>query len=317
MSTIRRNAAAPSTAQKKTTLKQTATVAAGVVSTGIKAYGLKQGIKDFKKYGSNAASGFQRTAKRTQNAIPRLAKLDTSGKLSAAKKLYNNKLRGPLNSAIKKYNRVGAPLKSAYDVASLGGKYGDAVSRLKKARATGNAGDKAEARRSVLGAARSTVTAGQSVVQTAQQGRRLRAVARGLKGAASSSATTRARVATRLVSSVTRAASKVMSRTSARLAGKAAVTVGRVAGKVAQRLGARLASKAAARFVPGANVAVAALDVANAVNTFRDPNARIGRRVASLFQAAGSIASATQIPGVMQVGAAVATAAEVAGSVVR
>ncbi|MDP3238010.1 MAG: hypothetical protein Q8N26_34785 [Myxococcales bacterium] len=53
MSTIRRHAAAPSTAQKKTTLNQEATAAAGAVSAG---------LTDFKKYGSNAPSGFQRAA---------------------------------------------------------------------------------------------------------------------------------------------------------------------------------------------------------------------------------------------------------------
>lgn len=90
----------------------------------------------------------------------------------------------------------------------------------------------------------------------------------------------------------------------------AARAAARSVGRSALATGAR----AAGRFVPGANVAIAALDTANAVATLRDPNASTGRRVASVVTAAGSWVAASNIPVVSQVGAAVSAMSSFIGS---
>jgi hypothetical protein len=75
--------------------------------------------------------------------------------------------------------------------------------------------------------------------------------------------------------------------------------------------------KAAGRFVPGLNIAMAGMDVAQAAKTFKDPNATMGQKITSGITAAGSVAAATNIPVVSQIGAAVSTAASVAGPLVE
>ncbi|WP_052518159.1 hypothetical protein [Archangium violaceum] len=81
--------------------------------------------------------------------------------------------------------------------------------------------------------------------------------------------------------------------------------------------GASTAAKAAGRFAPGVNIGIAALDTAMAAKTIADPNASIASKVTSGITAAGSIAAATNIPIVSQVGAAISTASSVAGTVVE
>lgn len=73
-------------------------------------------------------------------------------------------------------------------------------------------------------------------------------------------------------------------------------------------------ARAAGRFVPGVNVAIAALDTASAAAALRDPNASTGRRITSVVTAAGSVAAATNIFGVSQVGAAVSGVSSFFGS---
>ncbi|WNG33696.1 hypothetical protein F0U61_08675 [Archangium violaceum] len=75
--------------------------------------------------------------------------------------------------------------------------------------------------------------------------------------------------------------------------------------------------KAAGRFVPGANIAIAGLDIADAVKTFKDPNASVGDKVTSGIVAGGSVLAATNIPIVSQVGGLISTGASVAGEVVK
>ncbi|RKH06705.1 hypothetical protein D7V97_22290 [Corallococcus sp. CA053C] len=104
-----------------------------------------------------------------------------------------------------------------------------------------------------------------------------------------------------------------------RSAAKAALsTVGREAGEVALKAGAKAAAGTAAktlgRFAPGVNVAIAAIDVANAGATLMDKNASTGKKVTSVITAVGSIAAATNIPVVSQIGAAVSTVSSIVGA---
>jgi len=77
---------------------------------------------------------------------------------------------------------------------------------------------------------------------------------------------------------------------------------------------AGVAGKAAGRFVPGLNVGIAAADTAIAANTISNPKASLGDKITSGITAAGSIASATNIPIVSQVGAGVSLASTAVGT---
>jgi hypothetical protein len=118
-------------------------------------------------------------------------------------------------------------------------------------------------------------------------------------------------VAPRVSARVAQTAGRVASRVAGSVAGRVAARVG--ASTVA-RAGAAAAGRAAGRFVPGVNVAIAAADTAAFVNTLRDPKASVGSRVTAGVTALGSIAAATNIPVVSQVGAAVSTVSSFVGS---
>ncbi|RYZ34395.1 MAG: hypothetical protein EOO71_39180 [Myxococcaceae bacterium] len=99
----------------------------------------------------------------------------------------------------------------------------------------------------------------------------------------------------------------------ARLAANAARGV---AGDVATRAaeGALTqAGRAAGRFAPGLNVAIAAADTATAVSTLMS-DASPGKKITAGVTALGSIAAATNIPGVSQAGAVVSTVSSLVGS---
>ncbi|ATB33203.1 hypothetical protein [Melittangium boletus] len=116
-------------------------------------------------------------------------------------------------------------------------------------------------------------------------------------------------VSSRVADVASRAAQTVSNSAPARLAQRAAEGVG----EAAARSGLRTAAKSAARFVPGANVAMAAVDTATFVNNLRDPNASLGSKITSGITALGSIASATNIPIVSQVGAGVSAVSDFIG----
>jgi hypothetical protein len=97
-------------------------------------------------------------------------------------------------------------------------------------------------------------------------------------------------------------------------AGKGAATVAKGVGVAAK--GAGTLAKLAGRFAPGLNVAMAGLDTATAIATWVNPKASIAAKVTSGITALGSIAAATNIPIVSQVGAAVSVASTVAGAVI-
>jgi hypothetical protein len=81
---------------------------------------------------------------------------------------------------------------------------------------------------------------------------------------------------------------------------------------------AATAGRAASRFVPGLNVAIAAADTAafgaEVANAIRSGEPNVGKLVTSGVTALGSIAAATNIPVVSQVGAAVSTVSSLIGS---
>ena len=75
----------------------------------------------------------------------------------------------------------------------------------------------------------------------------------------------------------------------------------------------KTAGKAAARFVPGANVAMAAADARAAALALADPTASTFGKATAVATAAGSLLAATNIPIVSQVGGAIATASDFVG----
>jgi len=95
----------------------------------------------------------------------------------------------------------------------------------------------------------------------------------------------------------------------------AASTATKAAGAAAK--GAGTAAKLAGRFAPGVNVAIAAMDVGIAIKTISDPNASIASKVTSGITALGSVAAATNIPIVSQVGAAVSIASTAVGAAIE
>lgn len=96
---------------------------------------------------------------------------------------------------------------------------------------------------------------------------------------------------------------------------KTAETATKAAGAAAK--GAGTAAKLAGRFAPGLNVGIAALDVGIAIKTISDPKASIAAKVTSGITALGSVAAATNIPIVSQVGAAVSIASTAVGAAIE
>lgn len=89
--------------------------------------------------------------------------------------------------------------------------------------------------------------------------------------------------------------------------------------ETAVKTGAELAGtagKLAGRFAPGLNVGIAAMDVGIAAKTIADPKASIADKVTSGITALGSVAAATNIPIVSQVGAAVSTVSSLVGTAI-
>lgn len=114
-----------------------------------------------------------------------------------------------------------------------------------------------------------------------------------------------------LAKGVAGSASRAAAKATLKAAGKEAAEVALKAGAKAA---AGTAAKAAGRFAPGLNVAIAAVDTAQAVATLADKNASTGKKVTSVITAVGSIAAATNIPIVSQVGAAVSTVSSIVGA---
>lgn len=181
-------------------------------------------------------------------------------------------------------------LELARDVQKFGSSYRAASQAFRTA--VPNAAGKA--------ARAAATTAARHAFEGAAVGQVRRAVGEAVKGAAKGTS----------IAQATGAASRAAGRTLAREGGEAAA-------KAAVRAGAKAAAgplaKAAGRFAPGANVAIAAFDVANAYSTVKDPNASTTKKVTSVITAVGSVAAATNIPVVSQAGAAVSAVSSFVG----
>ncbi|MBO9539519.1 hypothetical protein J7643_02900 [bacterium] len=81
--------------------------------------------------------------------------------------------------------------------------------------------------------------------------------------------------------------------------------------KTAAKTAAAIGGKAAARFAPGVNVAMAAVDAKHAYDVWRDPKSTGWQKGCASVTAVGSALAATNIPVVSQIGAAVSIASSV------
>ena len=136
--------------------------------------------------------------------------------------------------------------------------------------------------------------AAKSVYEGAARGAVKEAVEAGVKKALPGAAASVARA----TGEASRTAARSVLKTAGREAAEAAVKAG-------VKAGAGTLAKAGGRFVPGVNIALAALDTANAAATWADPKAGLGKKIGNSVTALGSIAAATNIPVVSQVGAGV------------
>lgn len=87
-----------------------------------------------------------------------------------------------------------------------------------------------------------------------------------------------------------------------------------LAARSAAKSTAAVAGKAAGRFVPGANVAIAAYDVYKAGKTLSDPKASGWKKGTAVATAAFSVVAATNIPVVSQVAAGLSVASDLASN---
>lgn len=98
-------------------------------------------------------------------------------------------------------------------------------------------------------------------------------------------------------------------------------TAGGAATKIAAKTGAKVATKGAGRFVPGMNVAIAAVDTGIAATDIKkaydNPTPKnVTKAVLGSITAAGSIAAASNVPVVSQIGAGVSVVSDVAKAAV-
>lgn len=93
---------------------------------------------------------------------------------------------------------------------------------------------------------------------------------------------------------------------------------GHVAAEAALDAGAKAAgtrtAMSLARFIPGLNVGLAVLDTAQAYATLKDANASLGKKSAHVVMALAAWVTATNVPGVSQVGGLVSMAAAFTGA---
>ncbi|PZR08039.1 MAG: hypothetical protein DI536_25725 [Archangium gephyra] len=199
--------------------------------------------------------------------------------------------------------RLGAPIASAgMSATRLPGQLATAARDIRQAFRTG---DTRAAERSSRDALSTASTLGQTIgaprnvtlgSQSQTVRRSLDMARRFISRSAGPVSTTVRNVASRLASSSTaRVATQLASNTALRTTG-------------------RIAARTAGRFVPGANVAIAALDINEARRALQDPNAGVGRRTTAVITALGSAAAASNIPVVSQVGAAISTISSAIGA---
>lgn len=226
------------------------------------------------------------------------------------------------------------------DAIALPGKIGGAARDVRNAWRNPNRENVTKATDSGIGAARTTISVASDGLQTARDVQRYGVAYRAARQSVAQSAPTLSPAVQRAASraaarsafsganvAATRSATRTAVQNTLRRAGASAGDVAggvsrtagrRIVGRVAPQAAraavpavARAASgpiaRAAGRFVPGANVAIAGLDVAQFANDMRNPRVGTARRIASGITALGSVAAASNIPVVSQVGAGVST----------
>ncbi|WP_342376741.1 hypothetical protein NVS55_35990 [Myxococcus stipitatus] len=263
----------------------------------------KEGFKGLSKLGAN------------MNAALRFAGIPAAGlSIATAAKDIRQAIRTGSKDDIITATRSGLDATKATITAATGGILGGKVmggilggtlmkGKLDSGKAALDAFKKAlpNASDDVLKAVKNAATKG------VMEGASLKNVGRAISSAAGDAAKAGSSLAKGILGSGTRSAAKA-----------ALATVGREAGEAALKQGAKAAAgtaaKALGRFAPGVNVAIAAVDVANAGATLMDKNAGVGKKVTSVITAVGSIAAATNIPIVSQVGAAVSTVSSIVGA---
>lgn len=247
-----------------------------------------------------------------------------------------------------KLKLAGGVLGAAVGVVSLPGEIASSVKDIRQAVRTGSGADIAQAARTTLDTAFQAVKLADNGLQTAVSVNKLattyqaakaafKAAAPGVSEAVAKAAAksamkstfegaTRqvARAAAReVVKDVAKAEAGTIAKavvgSASRAAAKATLSgASHAAVEAAAHAGAKAATgalgRAAARFAPGVNIAMAAIDTGVAVATLADPKASTGKKVTACITAVGSIAAATNIPIVSQVGAAVSTVSAVVGA---
>ena len=269
-------------------------------------------------------SFFERNASRMGGAVG--AAIRTNGLIAEARTLYGQRGGGILRprpenrTQVSRFRNAGTPQNTTRARAMRGVRIGGPVAgaalnavRLPGQLATAardirqafRTGDTTAAERSSRAALNTASTLGQGIgagrgVTLGSQSQTLRRTAdtarRFISRSAGPVSTTLRNVASRLATSSTaRVATQLATSTALRTTG-------------------RIAARAAGRFVPGANVAIAALDINEARRAFQDPNASVGRRTTAVITALGSAAAASNIPVVSQVGAVVSTISSAIGA---
>ena len=282
-------------------------------------------------------------------AAKKVGTLGLKGATTAAKKAAAEAASNPIGklNVLGKLKVASGAISTVTGLATLPGKVGTAVKDIRSAVRSGSRSDIATAAQSGIAAAKGAVSTAKSALSTAVTVNKLTSTYKAAKtafqtavpGASKAVTSAAAKAAMKgTFEGLTKGAVKAATTEAVLLAAKESGTItravvgsagraaakaalregGKAAGEAALKAGAKAAAgglgKAAARFAPGLNVAIAALDTANAVATVMDPKASTGKKVCSVITAVGSIAAATNIPVVSQVGAAVSAVSGFIGS---
>jgi len=196
------------------------------------------------------------------------------------------------NKAVAKFAKVAGRANQITNILDLPGSAARVLGDLKKG------GDLARTAASAFSLGQRSVDAGRVVRQAAAEA----AERSGLKGTAR---TVLSKIAqTSAGAALARSRQKLLSSAGGRILTESLTSLGKIA---------KAGGKAASRFVPGANIAMAALDIRDAIKAFRDPNANAVKKLTSAFTAIGSVAAATNIPIISQAGAVVSAVSGLVG----
>jgi hypothetical protein len=304
--------------------------AAGKINTGIgQLKEIKNAHKDAtkafnveKKNGKNVAvfkepikqgGIFTKAARKAglEKTIKDAAKTDTPTKLPkwATGTKLGKSAEKSIGAGKGKWDAQGKPLKTVLDAAQIPKKVSDTVGKFKQAAASGKASDRSDARQSAIDTAKSTAETVKSGASVALQRGKKEAIQKAIQSDIKRIAGNSPSLAKKLGNP--KVLSKVAERAAADKLKKSAF---KTTAKVAQRYAVKGAAKGVGRLIPGANVAMAALDTATAVNTQRDPRKTNLQKAASWVTAGGSVAAATNVPIVSQVGAGVSAISDGVGA---